>query len=122
MSDNLLVNPLTTLQLDSVVEDHLCHGDSLGYIEAVPTGTGGPWNFVWTDANSGSVIQNTTGATGDTLFASGGAYQVLVQEGPNGNGCADSLSAVIDEPAQLEIATLSNDTTICQTGNGLTKC
>jgi gliding motility-associated-like protein len=119
MTDSLLVNPLTTLQLDSIVGDHLCHGDSLGYIEAVPIGTGGPWSFTWTDASTGELVQSTSGALGDTLFASGGTYHVLVQEGPNGNGCADSLNAVIDEPAQLEIATISNDTTICQTGNAV---
>jgi len=117
MTDSLLVNPLTTLQLDSIVVGHLCHGDSLGYIEALPTGTGGPWDIVWTDDITGAVLQSKTGVTGDTLFASGGTYQVHVQEGPNGNGCTDSLNAVIDEPGPLEIATISNDTTICQTGN-----
>ncbi|MEO8732738.1 MAG: PKD domain-containing protein [Flavobacteriales bacterium] len=119
MTDSLLVNPLTTLQLDSVVGDHLCNGDSLGYIEAIPTGTGGPWNFTWTDDSSGAVVQSTTDALGDTLFASGGSYHVLVQEGANGNSCADSLTAVIGEPALLQLTDVSNDTTICLTGNAL---
>jgi gliding motility-associated-like protein len=115
MVDSVLVNPLTTLQLDSLVGNHLCHGDSLGYIEAVTTGTGGPWDYVWTD-EAGTIIQSTSGATGDTLFANGGTYQVHVVEGPNGNGCQDSLVAIIDEPLLLEIPSISADTTICLTG------
>lgn len=112
--DSVLVNPLTTLQLDSVVVDHLCHGDSLGSIQAITTGTGGPWDYIWTDSN-GDVVQSTQGALGDTLFASGDAYQVLVSEGANGNQCMDSLIAVIGEPALLVVTPLA-DTTICLTG------
>ena len=114
-ADSVLVNPLTTLANDSIVVDHLCFGDNIGSIEVVTNGSGGPWNYTWTD-NTGTVVQQTLAANGDTFHGPGGIYQVLVEEGPNGNGCTDSLMAMINEPSPVQIASTSADTVICLTG------
>lgn len=113
--DSVLVNPLTTLANDSVVTNHLCHGDALGSIQVNTTGTGGPWSYVWTDS-VGTVVQSTASASGDIFHGPGGTYQVLISEGANGNGCTDSLVATIQEPAPVMINTVVADTVICLTG------
>ena len=98
MADSVLVNPLTTMTNDTVVTDHLCHGDALGSIQILTVGTGGPWDYSWIDS-SGNVVQSTVAANGDIFHGPGGTYQVLINEGPNGNGCPDSLLGTIMEPA-----------------------
>jgi gliding motility-associated-like protein len=113
--DSVLVNPLTTLANDSLVTDHLCHGDNLGSIQVITTGTGGPWNYVWTDS-TGTVVQSTNASNGDQYHGAGGTYQVLIAEGANGNGCTDSLTATILEPSALLIDSIVEDTLICRTG------
>ncbi len=113
--DSVLVHPLTTLANDSLVTDHQCHGDATGSIQVITTGTGGPWSYVWKDS-TGTVVQSTANANGDTFHGAGGTYHVLVSEGSNGNGCKDSLSAFIYEPPPLLITFTSIDTTICRTG------
>lgn len=113
--DSVLVNPLTTLSNDSLITDHLCHGDAIGSIQVITTGTGGPWNYVWTDS-TGAVVRNTPAVIGDVFHGPGGTYHVLISEGANGNGCTDSLTATIAEPAPLLISSISADTVICLTG------
>ena len=113
--DSVLVQPLTTMESDSVVTDNLCHGDGTGSIQVITTGDGGPWNYTWTDS-AGTVVRNTTASDGDTFHGTGGTYKVEIAEGINGNGCADSLMVTINEPPPLMILSYSNDTSICRTG------
>lgn len=113
--DSVLVNPLTTMANDSAITNQLCHGDGNGSVQVITAGTGGPWNYVWTDS-SGTVVQQTIAANGDVFNGSGGTYQVVISEGPNGNGCTDSLIATILEPPPLLITSASLDTVICLTG------
>lgn len=117
-ADSVLVNPLTELENDSVVVDAICFADGTGGITVITTGNGGPWNYTWTD-ELGNVVQSTNGANGDVLNGSGGTYQVLVEEGLNGNGCRDSLLAFINEPPPVELLSLSDDTLICRTGTAI---
>lgn len=104
-----------TMQNDSVVTDALCFGDGNGSIQVISTGNGGPWNYTWTDADH-VVVRNTQNAIGDTFHGGGGLYHVVITEGSNGNGCADSLDAFITEPTAVDILSLSSDTTICYSG------
>lgn len=113
--DSVLVNPLTSLANDSSITDHLCHGDNTGGITVTTTGTGGPWNYLWRDS-TGTVVRTTLGANGDTFHGPSGTYHVVISEGANGNGCTDSLIAVLGEPPALLIHGTSTDTTICLTG------
>lgn len=103
------------MENDSLVTDALCHGDGTGEIQVVSSGNGGPWNYTWTNADH-VVVQTTQNAVGDVFQGSGGLYHVLITEGANGNGCADSLEAFIHEPAAVELLSVSPDTTICYTG------
>lgn len=113
--DSVLVNPLTTLTNDSIVTDHLCNGDTTGGIQVVTTGNGGPWNYTWTDLGD-NVVRTTTGATGDSYHGPAGTYTVTITEGPNGNGCTESITAVIIEPPPLLLDQVGTDTLICITG------
>jgi gliding motility-associated-like protein len=113
--DSVLVNPLTSLANDSIVTDHLCHGDSTGFIEVVTTGTGGPWNYTWKD-DYGDTVRTTLNAMGDLFPGAAGSYTVVIAEGANGNGCTDSITATIAQPPPLLVDQFSTDTLICQAG------
>ncbi len=113
--DSVLVNPPSANTNTTTVTDHLCHGGMDGSIVVNSNGANGPWNYIWTD-NTGSVVRSIIGAVGDTLHAPAGEYQVLIQDGPNGNGCTDSLMAEIQQPPALLLNTVSTDTTICLDG------
>lgn len=113
MTDSVFVHPITTLEDDSLIAHALCHGEP-GSIEVITTGTGGPWDYTWTDGQ-GNVVQLTPAATGDSFNGPAGLYKVVIREGANGMGCVDSLLAEITQPDPLEL-TVSPDTTICLTG------
>lgn len=115
--DSVLVNPPSSSANSAVVTDHLCAGGIGGSIQITSTGTGGPWNYIW--KKNGTVVRSTPNAFGDTYVAPAGSYTILIQDGPNGNGCMDSISAVIHEPPPLLLAYSSADTTICLTGTTL---
>ncbi|MGV3637829.1 MAG: PKD domain-containing protein [Flavobacteriales bacterium] len=112
--DTITVQPPSVLENDSIVTHVLCNGED-GSLEVLTSGLGGPWNYRWFNA-AGAVIRQTQLASGDILSAPAGAYSVEVEEGPNGNGCSDTLFAVIEEPPLLEWDLVSADTTICFTG------
>lgn len=112
--DTLTVQPPSVLENDSIVTHVLCNGDD-GSLEVLTSGLGGPWNYRWFNA-AGEVIRQTQLANGDILSAPAGAYSVEVEEGPNGNGCSDTLFAVIEEPPLLELDEVPADTLICFTG------
>jgi len=106
----------TTMTNDTIVIDESCFGLADGTIIIETTGNGGPWDYVWEDANM-IVIQNTVGSIGDTLYAAGpGTYTVTIYEGPNGSGCFESFVLTIVGPPPLQNV-LSNDTTICIGGS-----
>lgn len=109
-----VLNATTTLENDSSVADASCNGANDGSIEVITTGTGGPWDYTWTDAG-GTVVQTTTGSNGDTFTGSDGTYTVVIVEGPLGSGCSDTVIASIGEPPAILI-TASNDTLICLDG------
>jgi gliding motility-associated-like protein len=100
-----------------VMDSTACAGSNDGSLTVTTTGNAGPWNYDWTDA-LGTVLQNTSGATLDQLIAGAGTYTVVITEDVNGIGCDDTLTAVIQEPAQVTITLSMDDTTICKTGVG----
>ncbi|HEX2617574.1 MAG TPA: gliding motility-associated C-terminal domain-containing protein, partial [Flavobacteriales bacterium] len=113
--DSVFVPRISNLVNDSVITDVVCFGEANGTVTVNTVGTGGPWNYEWTDAY-GNVVQTTVGSAGDVFQGPIGTYQVHVTEGPNGTGCVDSLSATINEPPLLEFTGITADTTICLTG------
>ena len=113
-NDTITVQPPSVLENDSILTHVLCNGGT-GTIEVSTTGLGGPWNYRWFNA-VGDVIRQTQLVDGDALVAPAGAYSVEVVEGPNGNGCSDTLFAVIEEPSLLEWDVVPNDTVICFAG------
>ena len=114
--DTVVVVPsvTTTMDNDSLVIDASCNGIADGSIEVISTGTGGPWDYTWTNAG-GTIVQSTSGSNGDTFTGAAGTYTVVVEEGPLGSGCSDTLTATINEPPPIVI-TASNDTLICIDG------
>ncbi|MFZ1333086.1 MAG: PKD domain-containing protein [Flavobacteriales bacterium] len=114
-TDTVLVIPPSFLDNDSIVVDANCFGED-GSVTILTTGPGGPWNYAWQNAQ-GTVVRSTQSSVGDTLSTVAGVYSVIVSEGPNGNGCIDTLTATITEPTLLEWVTVPSDTTICVTGS-----
>lgn len=116
--DSVLVNPPSANTNAAMVHDHLCAGAVGGSIEVVSTGLNGPWDYVWTDS-TGTVVQTTPGANGDTFQGPAGTYRIMIHDGPNGNGCLDSLTATLHEPPPLLLTFTSADTLICLTGTAV---
>jgi len=112
--DTITVTPPSVLENDSVITDVLCNGGT-GTAEIITTGLGGPWNYRWTDA-ANLVVRDVGPLNGDVLSAPAGSYQVVITEGPNGNGCSDTVAVTIVEPPLLVWATTPEDTTICLDG------
>lgn len=113
-SDTVRVDPPSYLENDSVITHALCN-DSDGTIDVISDGSGGPWNYSWRDAQN-TIIQDTPAAVNDALTAPAGMYSVIVTEGVNGNGCIDTLIAVITEPTPVELITVPHDSLICVDG------
>ncbi|MBK8226008.1 MAG: PKD domain-containing protein [Flavobacteriales bacterium] len=116
-SDTVDVIPPSFLENDSILVHVACNAGT-GSIELITTGLGGPWNYLWVDA-SGATVQATNGSNGDLLTAAAGTYTAFISEGPQGNGCLDTLTATITEPPPLEWGAVPQDTLICLTGTGL---
>lgn len=112
--DTITVEPPSVLENDSLITDVLCFGGT-GSAEITTTGLGGPWNYRWTDA-ANSVIREVGPLNGDLLTAPAGDYSVVVTEGPNGNGCSDTVRVTITEPPLLVWSLVPMDTTICVDG------
>lgn len=115
--DTITVRPPSVLENDSLIVDVPCNGGT-GTITINTTGLGGPWDYQWAD-DQGTVVRTTIASEGDVLNATAGTYQVIVQEGTNGNGCSDTLTATITEPPPLVWSATPTDTTICLTGEAL---
>lgn len=115
IADSVLVNPPSANTNTAVVTDHLCAGAVGGSIEVVSTGFNGPWDYTWKDG-TGNVVQYTPSANGDIFTGPGGTYQIMIHDGPNGNGCLDSIMATIHEPPPLLMDFVGTDTLICLAG------
>ncbi len=81
--------PAVVLSLDSLA-DPLCHGDSTGYGEVSAQGGSKPYSFDW------STDPPLSGDKVNSLYA--GTFTVTVTDD---NGCIDSLSVTVQEPAPL---------------------
>lgn len=115
MTDSVFVNPPSMNTNSAVVTDHRCAGGIGGGIQVVSAGVSGPWNYIWKDS-TGTVVRTTLGTNGDQFNAPKGTYRIIIEDGPNGNGCKDSIMATINEPLPLVITSVRPDTLICLTG------
>lgn len=115
--DTITVEPPSVLENDSLVTDVLCNGGT-GTVEINTIGLGGPWNYRWTDATN-TVVREVGPLNGDVLTATAGDYSVVVTEGPNGNGCSDTVHVTITEPPLLVWTLVPVDTMICLDGSAM---
>jgi gliding motility-associated-like protein len=89
----------TPLTLDTSITNTTCNGFTDGSITVSTTGGTAPYSYNW-----------STGATTSTLTTLGaGTYSVIVTDD---NGCADSITATITDPALFAV-TISGDGTLC---------
>lgn len=97
----------------TIITDVTCNGDNNGSIDLTASGGTGALTFLWDDAS--------TSTTEDISGLSGGNYSVIITDG---NGCTDTFSATVNEPAVLSASgvstneSLGNDGTIDLTVTG----
>jgi hypothetical protein len=91
-----------TFQVASQVTNPLCFGDSTGSISLTPSGGTEPYNFEWSNGQTGSSVSGLPG----------GFYQVTVIDS---TGCSKLLSYVVTKPTAI-IASVSVSGSTC---NGL---
>lgn len=99
-----------------VATDATCFGMGDGTLEAITTGTGGPWSYSWTNA-LGLVVQTTVSAINDVFTSGPGDFTLIVTEGLVGGTCTQIVQGTIVEPTALQWITVPSDTLICLTGN-----
>lgn len=116
-TDTVLASPPSFLENDSEVVNAACNGVN-GAITLITTGPGGPWSYVWIDA-TGTIVRNTASSNGDVLAGPAGSYTAFIAEGPQGNGCLDTLTATITQPDAVTWSITTSDTLICLTGQAL---
>jgi gliding motility-associated-like protein len=89
VSSNItILEPATSLTLTSDVTDADCFGNATGAIDLTVSNGIEPITYVW---NTGATDQDLAGIAA-------GTYSVLVTDS---NGCSNSLSATVDQPALL---------------------
>jgi large repetitive protein len=86
-----ITEPAAPLALNATTVDVLCHGAATGEVDLTATGGTAPYSYAWSNAATSQDIIN--------LIA--GTYSVIVTDD---NGCIDSLSATIIEPAMLTLS------------------
>lgn len=94
ISDNLTLNePAAPLVLSAVVTDVDCYGNNNGAVDLTITGGTGPYEQLW--SNSATFVMVDT--TEDISNQYSDSYTVLVTDN---NGCTETLTSVINEPAE----------------------
>lgn len=94
ISDNLtLIEPAAPLALSTVVTDVDCYGNNTGSIDLTITGGTYPYEQLW--SNSASFVMIDT--TEDISNQYADSYTVLVTDD---NGCTETLTSTINQPAQ----------------------
>jgi hypothetical protein len=95
-----IAEPAAPLALTATTVDVLCHGAATGEVDLTATGGTAPYTFAW---SNGATSEDITG-----LIA--GVYTVVVTDD---NGCVDSLSATITEPAAPLALTATTVDVLC---------
>jgi hypothetical protein len=95
-----ITEPAAPLALTATTVDVLCHGAATGEVDLTATGGTAPYTFAW---SNGATTEDITG-----LIA--GVYTVVVTDD---NGCVDSLSATITEPAAPLALTATTVDVLC---------
>jgi type III secretion system FlhB-like substrate exporter len=95
-----ITEPAAPLALTATTVDVLCHGAATGEVDLTATGGTAPYTFAWSNGATSEDIIN--------LIA--GTYTVIVTDD---NGCVDSLSATITEPAAPLALTATTVDVLC---------
>jgi len=104
-SASVVITEPTVLSITTVVDSNIsCNGLSDGGATAVVTGGTPGYTYIWSNA---VVTDSITGVTA-------GTYSVTVTDA---NGCTDSTSVVITQPAQLLTTTTVDSNVNCNGGN-----
>jgi gliding motility-associated-like protein len=96
--------PTNPIGLSTVVTDVLCYTQSTGAIDLTVTGGTTGYTYLWSDASIGQDLSNSPA----------GIYSVVVTDN---NGCIDSISAEIDEPASAIQISVSKKDVLCKGEN-----
>ncbi|NVK05552.1 MAG: hypothetical protein HWD92_12060, partial [Flavobacteriia bacterium] len=89
-SDSIQITLTEPPVLDVQIQNQneiLCFGDSIGSLDILITGGTPPYSVLWQDGNTDSLRNNLVAGT----------YSVVITDA---NGCQDSLSVTLDQPAQ----------------------
>ena len=97
-----LTEPADIVVSNSTVTDASCFGEADGSIAVEVTGGSGAMNYDWQNINTGISVDSFNLSADDYLL-------VLTDE----NGCTDSTSYNIGQPAEILISTLALDETLC---------
>ncbi|WP_345374015.1 SprB repeat-containing protein, partial [Algivirga pacifica] len=92
------------LELSCSADSALCNGESSGSVKVEVQGGTGMYTYAWTDAQD-----NPVGSTAMVSDLPAGMYKVVVMDE---NDCTDSCTAIIEEPAALELS-CSADSALC---------
>lgn len=94
----------------ALISNVLCKGDSTGSLTATASGGTAPYTFAWTGAQN----YVNTGSTISALAA--GNYSVIITDA---NGCTESLTTTVQEPAlALDASQCSVADILCFGGDG----
>jgi len=97
------VTQINPIELISSVESVTCFGDMNGALNALATGGTGPYTYTWSNGETTNNISNL----------SGGDFDLTVTDA---NGCEETFSFTIVEPAMIELG-LSVINVTCPNGN-----
>ncbi|WP_345371473.1 T9SS type A sorting domain-containing protein, partial [Algivirga pacifica] len=99
-----IIEDPAALELSCSADSALCNGEASGSVKVEVQGGTGMYTYAWTDAQD-----NPVGSTAMVSNLPAGTYKVVVMDE---NECTDSCTAVIEEPAALELS-CSADSALC---------
>ncbi len=106
ISSVIIHQSVEVVSMTAIASNVSCFGGNDGTATAIPTGGTGTYTYLWNDP----AAQTTVTATG--LYA--GTYTVIATDA---NGCADTASIVVSQPAEPLYVTLTGTNVSCYGGS-----
>ncbi|MBL0102641.1 MAG: SprB repeat-containing protein [Bacteroidetes bacterium] len=105
LSSYVVVNQPAALTKSTTVVPVTCFGGSDGFATVQCSGGVSPYTFMWSDGSSSSTISSLNS----------GQYDVIITDA---NGCSASSHVIVNEPASVEVTSLSNPVSCFGSTNG----